>query len=119
MLTYSCRRSHHSLITDDFVSYSCGGWGDNEQTKRTCEIYRPKDGWEKLSPLLKRPTVEHMAWWFDTWGDKGGIGKRSIEVPETNTMIPKFLLMSGKNTEKIDILGRQEDVNGFLKHYTR
>ena len=55
-LTYSCRRSHHTLNQN----ISCGGWGE-EQTKRTCEIYYPGEGWYKEDYLLDA-AVEHQTW---------------------------------------------------------
>ena len=58
MLTCSCRRSHHSLSQ----TISCGGWGEKEQTKRTCEIYTPGKGWSKENFLLANSTVEHVGW---------------------------------------------------------
>ena len=57
MLTCSCRRSHHSLSQ----TISCGGWGEKEQTKRTCEIYYPGEGWYKEDYLLDA-AVEHQTW---------------------------------------------------------
>ena len=95
MLTCSCgcRRSHHSLNQN----ISCGGWGD-EQTKRTCEIFDPLDGWHKEDFLLGRKTVEHVGW-------RMRLKNVSTGRP---TGIPRIVLMSGNDTEVVTPKGSFE-----------
>ena len=95
MLTCSCccRRSHHSLNQN----ISCGGWGD-EQTKRTCEIFDPMDGWHKEDFLLGRKTVEHVGW-------RMRLKNVSTGRP---TGIPRIVLMSGNDTEVVTPKGSFE-----------
>ena len=99
-------RSHHSLSQN----LSCGGWGEDQQTKRTCEIFSPLSGWEIDRFYLARPNVEHTAWIFQPF---------QAGQPRD---FPRLLLMSGNSTEIVTPGSHTYDLDKdvqLVKHHTR